>query len=156
MKPAERLQSSIEADRAALRAARGREQVEPIERPVREPKGLRRGGLARSKPKRSPIPPASLAVVESRSGGRCEACDRIHAVDRSWDPCAGLADDPHHRRRQGPGTARGGGHMPENLLAVCRPSHGWIHAAQNETAARRAGLLVLPGDPHFDELGLEL
>lgn len=29
-----------------------------------------------------------------------------------------------------------------------------LQAAQNEAAARRAGLLVLPGDPDFDELGL--
>ncbi len=135
---------------------RTHEQVEPILKAEREPKGLRRGGLRQSKPKRSPIPPASLAVVEARSGGRCEVCDRIAAADPSWDPCRGLADDPHHRRRQGPGTARGGGHMPENLLAACRRAHtGWIHVPQNEATARRLGLLVLPGDPGFDELGLE-
>lgn len=45
--------------------------------------------------------------------------------------------------------------MPENLLAVCRFGHGWIHAPQNEATARRLGLLVLPGDPGFEDLGVE-
>lgn len=154
--PAERLRSSIEADRSALRAARGREQVEPIAKPERPAKGLRRGGLPRSQPKRSPIPPASLAVVEARSGGRCEVCPRIVLVDPSWTPCEGMADDPHHRRRQGEGASKGGGHMPENLLAACRRGHiEWVHNPRNEAAARRAGLLVFPDDPGFDELGAD-
>jgi hypothetical protein len=154
-KPTERLQSSIEADRAARRAERGREQVEPIERPVRESKGLRRGGLAQSKPKRSAIPPATVRALELRSGGRCEVCPVIVRFDPSWVPCDGLAADPHHRRRQGPGSSRGGGHMLVNLLAVCRRSHlEWIHSPRLESSARRAGLLVLPGDPGFDDLGL--
>jgi hypothetical protein len=151
--PRDRLQSSIDADRAARRAERGREQVQPIEKVARESKGLRRGGLSKSKPKRSAIPSGTLHALEVRSQGRCEVCLRIAAVDRAWQPCGGMADDPHHRRRQGPGSRRGGGHRLENLLAVCRQAHGWIHAATNEATARRLGLLLLPGDPGFDELG---
>lgn len=156
MSPRERLTSSMAAERARLGIDRTHEQVEPILKGVRESKGLRRGGLRRTPARRSEIPPASLAVVEARSGGRCEVCDRIARVDPSWTPCDGMADDPHHRRRQGPGSARGGGHMPENLLAACRRAHiDWIHNPRRESAARRAGLLVLPGDPGFDELGIE-
>jgi hypothetical protein len=154
--PRDRLQSSIDADRAARRAERGREQVQPIEKVARESKGLRRGGLSKSKPKRSAIPSGTLHALEVRSQGRCEVCPVIVRFDRAWVACDGLADDPHHRRRQGPGSARGGGHMLDNLLAACRAGHlDWIHNPRHENTARRSGLLVLPGDPGFDELGAE-
>lgn len=162
MKPAERLQSSIDRDRAERaaraerRAERGREQVEPIVKVERESRGLTGGGLGRSKPKASGIPQATLRQLEVRSKGLCEVCERIAAIDPSWTQCDGPADDPHHRRRQGEGAAKGGGHQLENLLATCRRAHtGWVHAPAKRDLARQAGLLVLPGDPGFDELGAE-
>lgn len=148
-----RLRASIEADRAERRAARAVEQVEPVPKAERAGRGLRRG-LPRSRPKGSAIPPATLRALEVRSGGRCEVCPRIVVVDPSWVPCEGLADDPHHRRRQGEGPSKGGGHQLANLLASCRRAHtGWVHAPAKRDMARLAGLLVLPGDPGWDELG---
>lgn len=52
--------------------------------------------------------------VFARSNGSCEA---------RWPGCWGEADHAHHRLRR----SQGGGHTPENLLAVCFHCHEQIH-----------------------------
>ncbi len=44
--------------------------------------------------------------------------------------------------------------MPANLLPVCWDCHTWIHDIRHQALARLERLLVLPGDPEFDELAL--
>ena len=84
----------------------------------------------------------------------CQACDLIAAIVPGW-VCGCWPVDVHHRRRQGPGRTKGGGHMLANLRVVCRTGHDWIHNVKNEQAARWLGLLVMPDDPEFDSLALE-
>jgi len=83
---------------------------------------------------------ASKRIIWERSGGRCEFTN-----DGSMDPdasgvwtgmrCATEAHDPHHVSRQ----SQGHDHSPENLLAVCRFHHRWIH--DNVAEARALGYL---------------
>jgi len=58
-------------------------------------------------------------------------CDAQVAVD-----CAGRAVHVHHRKRR----SQGGTNDPHNLLKVCVPCHGWIHA--HPASAVMKGLLV--------------
>lgn len=90
-------------------------------------------------------------IVLERAQG-CEACDLIATVVPGWR-CALYPIHVHHRRRQGPGRTKGGGHMLANLRAVCFLAHDWIHHIDNKDTARSLGLLVYPEDPEFEKLG---
>lgn len=70
----------------------------------------------------------SRAIVEERSGGRCEV--------ELADVCTGMLEQTHHRQPR----SRGGGEDPANLLGLCRACHQWIH--EHPTAATLRGLLV--------------
>lgn len=94
----------------------------------------------------------SECLLETVQG--CQACDFIASVVPGWE-CGSWPVDVHHRRLQGPGRRKGGGHMLANLRVVCRKAHvGWIHDVRNQTQARELGLLVMPDDDEFETLGM--
>ncbi len=108
--------------------------------PLRRLTPLRRTGWIRRKPPtvkqrddRAELE-ASKRVIWQRSGGRCEFVNppTSDLVGR----CLIEAHDPHHISRQ----SHGHDHSPDNLLAVCRFHHGWIH--DNVTEARALGYLA--------------
>jgi hypothetical protein len=76
---------------------------------------------------------ASKRIIWERSRGRCEFVNPTTSdlVGR----CLIEAQDPHHISRQ----SQGPDHSPDNLLAVCRFHHRWIH--DNVTEARALGYL---------------
>ena len=85
---------------------------------------------------------ATKRIIWERSYGRCEFVIR-DATQAEWsgacfEPsrrCINDAHDPHHISRQ----SQGHHHSPDNLLAVCRFHHRWIH--DNVTEARALGYL---------------
>lgn len=70
---------------------------------------------------------AARDVVKGRSGGRCEA--------GTFLVCVGRGAHAHHVLRR----SQGGPDTPENLLWVCPPCHGHLHA--NVEWAKEQGLL---------------
>lgn len=90
-------------DRAALRAKRGREQVEPIGRPVREVKQPKAKKRAR---------PSGRARPSEPLAERCEICEERPATHR------------HHRLPR----SAGGGDEAENTLDLDAWCHGRVHA----------------------------
>jgi len=82
---------------------------------------------------------ASKRIIWERSRGRCEF-SLYGVLGVALDPwghgrCHEEAQDPHHISRQ----SQGHDHSPENLLAVCRCHHRWIH--DNVSEARALGYL---------------
>lgn len=73
---------------------------------------------------------AACAIVDERSGRRCERCGRTVLVGGSH----------HHRKLR----SRGGPDDPSNLVFLCGSGttlcHGWVHA--NPAAATEAGWMV--------------
>lgn len=61
------------------------------------------------------------AEVAERSNGRCEA--------QIGGGCLGQGTQAHHKRRR----SQGGKDTAENLLWVCLPCHGYIHAHPAES-----------------------
>ena len=112
----------------------------------------RRAMKTRPKVKPSELARNSERLLETVQG--CQACDLIAAFVDGWT-CGMWPVDVHHRRRQGPGRTKGGGHMLPNLRVVCRKAHtGWIHDIRNLELARALGLLVMPDDDEFAALAL--
>lgn len=107
----------------------------------------------KTRPKQRPSELARNAEHLMATVDGCQACDLIAAFVPGWT-CGLYPVDVHHRRRQGPGRTKGGGHMLANLRVVCRLSHDWIHDVRNLELARSLGLLVMPDDSEFDALAL--
>lgn len=90
---------------------------------------MRRGGpLRRRAAMRSAKPRGkgaawsrSREACETRAGGRCEA--------RCTSECAGRGSQAHHRLMR----SQGGADDVSNLLWVCLPCHGYIHAHPAES-----------------------
>lgn len=113
--------------------------------------GLKPGGPIKSRPPtekqredREAFEAGKRAIWE-RSGGICEymmptETHRIQIGDCvfprwGWMRCGSAAQDAHHIQRQ----SQGHDHDPENLLAVCRYHHRWIH--DHVAEARKLGYL---------------
>lgn len=89
---------------------------------------------------------ASKRIIRERSGGQCEFMEDngtryITAANGDRFPvfssvrCQAEAQDAHHVKRQ----SQGHDHSPDNLLAVCRYHHRWIH--DHIAEARKLGYL---------------
>lgn len=78
--------------------------------------------------------PATIALLEIRSGGRCE-----------FPGCPNPAQDPHHRDERGAGGRGPKGpawiNAPANLTAACRPHNDWASNG-SPAAARAMGWLI--------------
>lgn len=93
--------------------------------PLRSTGRLR--GTSRSGPARVARTPADYLenriVVAGRCKGRCEVKTPV---------CTGGWEETHHRLRR----SQGGTHHHENLLAVCRACHTYVHHHPTESYAR--------------------
>lgn len=123
-----------------------------VEPRFKAPASKKRGLRTRPKPRPSELTRNVAYLRETVDS--CQACELIAAFVPDWT-CGLYPVDPHHRRRQGPGREKGGGHMLANLRLVCRRGHDWIHNIKNQDMARALGLLVYPDDSEFDALALE-
>ncbi len=136
-----------------MSAKRSGDEVNCLLKGLDEPAAPKPPKRLRSKPKRTPSELTRNVQILMDQAQGCQACDLIAAFVPGWE-CGLYPLDPHHRRRQGKGDAKGGGHMLTNLRAVCRLGHDWIHNIKNQELARSLGLLVLPGDSEFEALAL--
>lgn len=94
------------------------------------------------------IPPASIAVVKARSGGRCEVyfvwgnggselVRSRHGYTHLETRCPNNSEPtPHHIQKR----SQGGSHEPSNLLDVCFGCHRWIE--DNSKLAIENGLTI--------------
>lgn len=96
---------------------------------------LRRAPL-RAKRRKADIPQAVRDVVLARNGGQCEF---RWDIDGQQARCFLSARHLHHRLPR----SAGGKHTADNLLALCRPHHEYIHAHPAESYA--AGWLLRRG-----------
>ena len=89
----------------------------PLQRKTELRRGqpIRRGKALRSKPK--PVPKDVYAQVLARDGG-CVARLLVPEIG-----CSGRID-PHHALMR----SQGGKDTLEDMIAVCRAHHDWIHA----------------------------
>lgn len=109
--------------------------------PLKRSTALRRSSPLRASRSRSlGVDPSLRDEVMSRDRG-CRAAGLVRDV-RCWGRI-----DPHHLRRR----SQGGLDSADNLIAVCRAHHDWIH--EHPMIASTLGLLILsatrepPGSP---------
>jgi len=99
--------------------------VKPVSRPVIDGDRIgRRAPLRRTSRRTAGIPDDVRERLFVRTQGRCEA--PAIAAARGCDlhgQCFRTAHDPHHLLR----SRDGGPDTLDNLLAVCRQCHAWIH-----------------------------
>lgn len=75
------------------------------------------------------VPAEVIALVNTRSRGRCEG--RVIAAG-----CTLRGEHRHHRQYR----SRGGEHTAQNLIVLCMRCHEWVH--QNGAKAKELGLAV--------------
>jgi hypothetical protein len=113
-----------------LRARSTLKRSAPLERSTPLARQLRR---TTGKRKALGVPSDIKAQVLARDAG-CRA-SRLVADVRCWGPV-----DPHHVLRR----SQGGPDTVDNLIAVCRAHHDWIH--QHPARSYDLGLLRRSGD----------
>lgn len=83
---------------------------------------------------------------------RCQVGPAIAVVDPSWRGCLVWSTELHHLRKLSSAGVRV---SDANTLASCNPCNaGWVE--DNPVLAHRAGLVVRPGDPEWDALGVRV
>lgn len=115
---------------------------------LRSKQGLKSGGPIKPKPPTEKQREdreafeAGKRIIWKRAGGQCEVFYTGILVSSAFIPgnwhrgqCTHEAHDAHHISRQ----SQGHDHSPENLLAVCRYHHRWIH--DHVAEARKLGYL---------------
>lgn len=77
----------------------------------------------------------------------CELGSLIAGVD-GRHRCLRYYQGPHHLRKTGQG---GSAILLANMMSACNPCNDWVE--DHPAAARELGLVVLEGDPRWDQLG---
>lgn len=77
----------------------------------------------------------------------CQLGDLIATVD-GRHRCRGVYQGPHHLRKTGQG---GSMVLLDNMLSSCHPCNEWVE--NNPAAALELGLVVVEGDPRWEQLG---
>lgn len=85
--------------------------------------------------------------VRTEHHGACQLGPLIETVDRAHR-CVKIQQGLHHLRKQGQGGARV---LRANVMPSCNPCNDWVE--DHPTAALDLRLVVLEGDPRWNDLG---
>lgn len=85
--------------------------------------------------------------VRTEHHGACQLGPLIATADHSHR-CIGIQQGLHHLRKQGQGGAR---ILRANVMPSCNPCNDWVE--DNPDDALDLGLVVLEGDPRWNDLG---